>query len=114
VFLALAPFIEKTELIGIFGRNLFDDETQLDGFAQLCGLREHKPFECVGESAESAAVMSYLGSHPHWREEVVVRALHDIFAPLRQRNPADFRALFEVKHPHRVPHSYLAKLDAHS
>jgi hypothetical protein len=114
VFLALAPFIEKTELIGIFGRNLFDDETQLDGFAQLCGLREHKPFECVGESAESAAVMSYLGSHPHWREEVVVRALHDTFAPLRQRNPADFRALFEVKHPHRVPHSYLAKLDAHS
>jgi len=114
VFLALAPFIEKTELIGIFGRNLFDDETQLDGFAQLCGLREHKPFECVGESAESAAVMSYLGSHPHWREEVVVRGLHDTFAPLRQRNPGDFRALFEVKHPHRVPHSYLAKLDAHS
>jgi UDP-N-acetyl-alpha-D-muramoyl-L-alanyl-L-glutamate epimerase len=112
VFLALAPSIEKAELIGIFGRNLFDDETQRDGFAELCGLREHKPFECVGELAESAAVMSYLGSHPDWREDLVVRQLHGAFASLRQRDPADFRALFEVKHPHRVPDCYMAKLDA--
>ena len=112
VFLALAPFIEKRELIGIFGRNLFDDETQRDGFAELCGLREHKPFDCVGELAESAAVMSYLGSHPDWCEDIVVRQLYHAFASLRQQDPADFRALFEVKHPHRVPDSYMAKLDA--
>ena len=112
VFLALSPFIEKAELISIFGRNLFDDETQLDGFAQLCGLREHKPFECVGELAESAAVMSHLAYHRDWRDDAVVRRLHDAFAPLRQRDPAGFRALLEAKHPHRVPHSYMAKLDA--
>ena len=112
VFLALAPSIEKTELIGIFGRNLFDDETQRDGFAELCGLREHKPFECVGEVTESAAVMSYLGSHPDWCGDVVVRQLHAEFATLRERDPTDFRALFEVKHPHRVPERYMAELDA--
>jgi hypothetical protein len=78
----------------------------------LCGLREHKPFECVGEVAESAAVMSYLGSHPDWREDTVVRQLHGAFASLRQRDPADFCALFEVEHTHRVPGSYMAKLDA--
>jgi len=112
VFLALAPSVEKTELIGIFGRNLLDDKTQQEGFAQLCGLGEHKPFECVGELAESAAVMSYLGSHPDWRKDAVVRQLHGAFAPLRQPDPANFRALFEVRHPHRVPDSYMAKLDA--
>jgi UDP-N-acetyl-alpha-D-muramoyl-L-alanyl-L-glutamate epimerase len=112
VFLALAPSIEKTELISIFGRNLFDDETQLDGFAELCGLRDHKPFECVGELAESAAVMSHLGGHPDWRDDAVVRQLHSAFASLRQRDPADFRALFEVKYPHRVSEHYMAKLDA--
>jgi UDP-N-acetyl-alpha-D-muramoyl-L-alanyl-L-glutamate epimerase len=112
VFLALAPSLEKTELIGIFGRNLFDDETQRDGFAELCGLRDHKPFECVGELAESAAVMSYLGGHPDWRDDAVVRQLRRAFASLRQWDPADFRALFEVKHPHRVPERYMAKLDA--
>jgi hypothetical protein len=111
VFLALAPSVEKTELIGIFGHNLIDDETQRDGFAQLCGLQEHKPFECVGEVAESAAVMSYLGGHPDWREDAVVRQLHGTFASLRP-DPAALHALFQVKHPHRVPVSYMAKLDA--
>jgi UDP-N-acetyl-alpha-D-muramoyl-L-alanyl-L-glutamate epimerase len=112
VFLALCPFIARAELIQIFGSNLLDNEAQREGFAQLCGLREHKPFECVGEVAESAAVMSYLGSHPDWREDTVVRQLHGAFASLRQRDPADFCALFEVEHTHRVPGSYMAKLDA--
>jgi hypothetical protein len=112
VFLALSPFIAKAELIGIFGNNLLDDETQRDGFAQLCGLQEHKPFECVGEIAESAAVMSHLASHPDWREDAVVRQLQAGFAALQQRDPAEYRALFELKRPHRVPDSYMAMLDA--
>jgi len=112
VFLALALSLEKPELIGIFGRNLLDDEIQLDGFAELCGFREHKPFECVGETAESAAVMSYLGCHPDWRDDAVVRQLHGTFDVLRQRDPGAIRALSEVKHPHRVPDRYMAMLDA--
>jgi hypothetical protein len=112
VFLALAPFIEKIELIGIFGRNLLDDQTQRAGFAELCGLQKYKPFECVGEVTESAAVMSHLGNHPVWREDAVVRQLHGAFPSLRHPDPAGFRALFEVKHPHRVPDCYMAKLNA--
>jgi hypothetical protein len=112
VFLALAPFIEKAELIGIFGRNLLDEETQRTGFAELCGLQDHKPFECVGEVAESAAVMSHLRDHPVWREDAVVRHLHGPLGLLQERDPFSFRALLEIKHPHRVPASYMAKLDA--
>ena len=47
-----------------------------DGFAELCGLQKHKPFECVGETFESAAVMSTLGEHPAWRDDRVVRRLN--------------------------------------
>ena len=112
VFLALAPFIAKPELIAIFGRNMLDDESQLDGFAALCGLREHKPFECVGEIAESAAVMAQLGNHPDWRNDAVVRRLPDIFPALRQVDPAAYRALLTVRHPHLVPSAFLAMLDA--
>ena len=83
-----------------------------DGFAELCGLREYKPFECVGEIAESAAVMSYLGNHPGWREDAVVRRLTEDFPSLRAKDPAEYRALFEIRHPHRVPQSYMAMLDA--
>jgi hypothetical protein len=112
VFLALSPFIAKPELIGVFGRNILDDETQLNGFAYLCGLQEHKPFECVGETSESAGVMSYLGDHPDWREDKVVRQLNESFLSLRRRDPGEYRALFGVRNPHRVPDPYMAMLDA--
>jgi hypothetical protein len=113
VFLALAPFVPKCDLIGIFGRNLLDEPTQSDGFAALCGLQEHKPFECVGETSESAAVMSYLGDRPDWRGDQVVRQLSDKFPKLRHRDPAEYRTLFELRHPHRLPASYMAMLDAY-
>jgi hypothetical protein len=112
VFLALAPFVAKAELIAIFGRNLLDDETQLDGFAALCGLREHKPFECVGETAESTAVMAQLGRDADWRDDAVVQRLPAAYPSLRRADPAEYRTLFEVRHPHRVPSAYLAMLDA--
>ena len=112
VFLALSPFVAKPDLIEIFGCNLLDDEAQQDGFAELCGLRANKPFECVGETSESAGVMSYLADHPDWRDDRVVRRLNEAFPSLRHRGTAEFRALLEVRHPHRVPAPYLAMLDA--
>jgi hypothetical protein len=57
-------------------------------------------------------VMSHLASHPDWREDAVVRQLQASFAALQQRDPAEYRALFELKHPHRVPDSYMAMLNA--
>jgi UDP-N-acetyl-alpha-D-muramoyl-L-alanyl-L-glutamate epimerase len=112
VFLALGPFLGKRELIGIFGRNLLDDESQQEGFAALCGLRAHKPFECIGEIAESAAVLSHLGAQPAWRNDAVVRHLQRALASLPQRDHDDYRSLFAVKQPHRVPDKYMAMLDA--
>jgi UDP-N-acetyl-alpha-D-muramoyl-L-alanyl-L-glutamate epimerase len=112
VFLALAPSVAKPELISIFGRNMLDEETQCDGFAALCGLREHKPFECVGEIAESTAVMAHLGHHPDWRNDAVVQRLHSLFPSLPKADPGGYRALFTVRHPHRVPQAFMAMLDA--
>jgi UDP-N-acetyl-alpha-D-muramoyl-L-alanyl-L-glutamate epimerase len=90
VFLALAPFVAKPELTAIFDRNLLDDENQIDGFAELCGLRDHKPFECVGEIAESAAALARLGSDLDWREDTVVRRLHTSYPALARRPPGEF------------------------
>ena len=112
VFLALAPFVAKPELAGIFGQNLLDDPAQRDGFAELCGLQKYKPFECVGETSESAAVMRHLADHTEWREDKVVRGLNADFPALQQMNEGQYRALFEMRTPHRVPAAYLAMLNA--
>ena len=112
VFLALAPFVPKKRLIAIFGRNMLDDESQAEGFAELCGLRQHKPFECVGEVAESTAVATLLASNPDWRDDIVIRRLGTAFPALRDGAPSQFRALLTARHPHRVPQQFLAMLDA--
>jgi UDP-N-acetyl-alpha-D-muramoyl-L-alanyl-L-glutamate epimerase len=106
VFLALAPFVERQRLVDTFGCNMLDDARQIDGFAELCGLLRHKPFECVGEIEESATVMARLTGIPAWRDAVVVSALGP-------RLPhGDFEALFTMRGPHLVPQRYLAMLDA--
>jgi UDP-N-acetyl-alpha-D-muramoyl-L-alanyl-L-glutamate epimerase len=106
VFLALAPFLAKARLVAIFGRDMLDDAAQIDGFGELCGVVGHKPFECVGEVEESAAVMRHLASMEEWRDDAVVR----VVAP--RVEGSGFEALFLPRGPHRVPDRYMAMLDA--
>jgi hypothetical protein len=60
VFLAMAPAMEHSRLVGIFGHDLFADESQVPGFLELLGIDAHKPFECVGEVEESLVALSML------------------------------------------------------
>jgi len=74
VFLALAPFLSKVQLLKIFGTNMFDDPSQIEGFCELVGLEgRDKPFECVGEIEESTAAFGCLGQQPEWEDDLVVR-----------------------------------------
>lgn len=75
VFLALAPFVDPDRLVGIFGRDLFADEHQLPGFRALLGLADHKPFECVGEEAESNLAVTLVARIPRWASSPVVAGL---------------------------------------
>jgi len=52
VFTLFSVFINKKELISIFGKNLFEDEKLLPIFRDLLGLGEIKPFDCVGTFEE--------------------------------------------------------------
>lgn len=72
VFLALAPFMPKPRLLGIFGRNLLDDAMLAAEYDALLEIEGHKPFECVGEGRESRAAMAALAASPSWREDALV------------------------------------------
>ncbi|SEL58924.1 hypothetical protein SAMN02910353_02959 [Ruminococcus sp. YRD2003] len=52
VCLILSPFLTRSELCGIFGRDMLGDEKMTDFFFELAGQSEHKPFECVGSIDE--------------------------------------------------------------
>jgi hypothetical protein len=93
VALMLAPFMERADLAAIFGRDLFEDPDQIDGFAALMS-REDKPFECVGERRESAAALRILSDRPAWRDTPVVAALSG-----RARALVDERGVAELLTP---------------
>ena len=75
VFLALAPFMERSRLAGIFGRDLFADPGQIRGFEELLGVDAHKPFECVGEVEESVVALAMMSEQQQWRDSPVLTAL---------------------------------------
>ena len=111
VFLALAPFMPKPRLLGIFGRNLLDDPAQTGGFDALIEYQDHKPFECVGEGRESRAALAELARRAEWREdEVVERFAHEILPQLDASELA-IEPLLVVAGEQRIPAHLLALIE---
>ncbi|MFK8013664.1 MAG: endonuclease domain-containing protein [Marinicellaceae bacterium] len=72
VFLGLAPFIKKQELMSIFQHNLLDDESQRQGFEELLGIKGFKPFECVGEIQESQLAFNLIKDNDDWNKDALI------------------------------------------
>jgi len=107
--LALAPFLSPQELLVIQAADLLDEEKQLQGFKALCGLGEHKPFECVGSISESRAAMKFLTGDPGWQGKYVVRELAG-FAEIQQAGELELKPDFKT--PHCIPAEVLVRLNA--
>ena len=75
VFLALAPFMERGDLVGVFGRDLLDDPSQEAGFRAVLGIDADKPFECVGEIDEARAALRAVAAAPAWAGDALVTRL---------------------------------------
>jgi len=113
VFLALAPFMPKPRLMGIFGRNLLDEPEQAPGFDALMEFRDHKPFECVGEGRESRAAMELLSQSPAWREDALVRRYLREIRPQLDESERGLASLLEPSDDHGIPGGLWERVRAH-
>jgi hypothetical protein len=64
-FTILSPFLNRTELVRIFGDDLYANKKLLSLLESLAGLTAEKPFECVGTTNEVSAVLDYLNQCNH-------------------------------------------------
>ncbi len=112
VFLALAPFMPKLRLVGIFGRNLLDDASQAGGFDALLEFQDHKPFECVGEGQESRAAMATLAARPEWKEDALVARFIREIQPQLVTSELQIAPLLKLDGEHRVPPALWERLRA--
>lgn len=115
VFLALAPFSEPRHLREIFGADLLDDERQFAGFALLTATGGHKPFECVGEEAESVAAIRMLAGDARWSGHRVVARLAREVLPRHELDGAvagDPVQVLALSDDHAVPPALQASVRA--
>ena len=75
VFLMLAPYLSRQNLVKIWDKDLLADGAQLGGFRELLGISGHKPLECVGEIEESRLALMLLSQSDEWKEEPMVKTL---------------------------------------
>ncbi|WP_110241873.1 hypothetical protein [Nocardioides gilvus] len=105
VFLLLAPFVSRDELLAIFrGRDLFADPTQLEGFLELLNVDGRmKPFECVGEPDECRAALTLISVDPDWADHPFLQLpqIRGAFLP-----EAEVVAAFAPSDDHLLPPSY--------
>lgn len=113
VFLLLAAFIDKPPLIEAFGgKNPLDDRSLLPLYRELLGLEGHKPFECVGTPAETAAAFLLLKERGQWDDCAAVTMFEADMRPHINDPHGAVDAALEARAAHAIPPAFLSSLHA--
>ena len=73
VFISLAAFLPKEEVLDIFGKNLFEDKNLIPLFEELVGARNFKPFECVGTQDEAKEALGKIVERGEFNETILMK-----------------------------------------
>ncbi|MGD9265354.1 MAG: endonuclease domain-containing protein [Lysobacterales bacterium] len=107
--LALAPFMTPAQLLAIQGADLLNAPGQLPGFKSLCGIGEHKPFECVGRISECRTLFKHLSQLDAWKGKRIVATLAG-FDEIQQAK--SLATALDERAEHCIPATVLDRLDA--
>lgn len=115
VFIILAPFVGKADLVKIFGANLLDDGGLKNLFEETLGVRDIKPFECVGTFEESQLAMLKISQKKEWQSAILVG---HFTAKILPRFNVDWTAreqqLLSLQKGHFIPEKFLKIIKSHA
>ncbi len=75
VFLILAPYISRSRLVEVFGKDILNETARADLYREILGLGEQKPFECVGEPSEAVDALNLVVAAGQWSDSSLVSEL---------------------------------------
>jgi 7-cyano-7-deazaguanine synthase in queuosine biosynthesis len=73
VFIALAAYLPKKDVLDIFNKDLFEDKNLIPLFDELIGVKNFKPFECVGTQEEVIEALGKIVEKGEFNESVLIR-----------------------------------------
>ncbi len=100
VFLTLAMWLDKTTVLSIFGGDLLADDSLQDLYAELLGVQGNKPFECVGEIAETRLAFESIMDHPDWSGDVLVQRFKGAWQAM---SPSEKVEIMQPSSDHMIP-----------
>ncbi|KAA3650302.1 MAG: endonuclease domain-containing protein [Proteobacteria bacterium] len=100
VFVTLAPFISRQQLLAVFGHDLLADKELKDLFLALFGIKGDKPFECVGEALEMRAALALLQSQGDWQKQDSLKYWAQTVPTVSK---TDIEALMVKQQPYYLP-----------
>jgi len=107
VYIILSPFLDKQELVRIFGCDMLEKEELREAFEGLIGLSNQKPFECIGTVSEVCCALE-MTAKKYEEQSVSLPLLLDYYLsiPLAGcgRNPVEI--LGEINPCNNVPEEF--------
>jgi len=73
VFISLAAFLSRKEIVDIFGKNLLENKSLLPLFEELIGARNFKPFECVGTPEEVKEALGKISAKGEFTDSFLIK-----------------------------------------
>lgn len=79
VFSILSAFLPKEKVLNIFGQNLYDNENLTQTFEELLGVKNVKPFDCVGTPEEVKLAMLLAHKRGEYSQGVIMKMFVEKF-----------------------------------
>ena len=106
VFVMLAAFISKENVVRIFGENLLNKESLINTYKELLGITGIKPFECVGTPNEVMVALYLTHKKGEFDEDVVMKMFLTEVLPKIKNIEQIKQKVFEVGDDSSVPEGF--------
>lgn len=103
VWCILSPFLSEDALVAVFGENLLEKQALLPELLALCGLRDEKPFECIGTVREVCAALQMTAR----KYRAAGRPLPALLRDVIDRLPPTDDPLLDFNDEHNVPDAFM-------